>query len=387
MIDRKIANELKNLANNYRVVTITGPRQAGKTTLCKMVFPELAYLTLEDPDIRAIAEQDPREFFRMNPEKLIIDEIQRVPSLLSYIQTIVDKSEIQGQFILTGSYQLELNEAIIQSLAGRTALLSLLPLSFSELKENAWSKERWIHRGFMPAIHQKNLDPTKYYRNYFQTYVERDVRQMINLKDLSLFETFVRLCAGRIGQLLNVSSLANDIGVTSNTVKQWLSILESSFIIVRLQPYFENLGKRLVKTPKLYFTEVGLAAYLLGIEQEKQVFRGPLRGNLFENLVVMEMIKARSNLGLDPNLYFYRDKNGNEIDIIYKYGHELIPVEFKSAETFENSFLKGIKYFKKISGERSSEGFLIYSGELTPKLDGIRTLHFSDASETVLQDK
>ena len=386
MFSREILSEFKMLSEQYRVITITGPRQAGKTTLSKLAFPDRKYISLEDPDIRNIAENDPRAFFRMNPDRLIIDEIQRVPKLLSYIQTIVDEKQMMGQFILTGSHQLELNEAISQSLAGRTALLNLYPMSIEELSNNNvfMTRDEYLISGFMPAVHKGKMEPSRYYRNYFQTYVERDVRRMINLKDISLFETFIRLCAGRIGQLLNVNSLASDVGVNSNTIKHWLSILEASYIILRLKPYYENLGKRLVKSPKLYFTDVGLASYLLGLETKEQVSRDPLRGQLFENMVVMELIKARANRGKDPEMYFYRDSNGNEVDVIFKQGRQLLPIEIKSAETFDKSFFKGLKYFKKIAGEKSREGDLIYSGEISFESEqGITVRNFEDSYQSL----
>jgi predicted AAA+ superfamily ATPase len=383
MISRDLTSELHDLSKQYRVVTLTGPRQAGKTTLARAAFPTTDYVNLEDPDVRSLAQNDPRAFFRLHNKKLIIDEIQRVPELLSYIQTIVDEQNVKGQFILTGSHQLELNQAIGQSLAGRTALLQLLPLSIKELLRTGrvHTPEQYLHMGFMPQVHAEGLNPTKFYRNYFQTYVERDVRLMINLKNLSQFETFIRLCAGRIGQLLNVNGLANEVGVTSNTISHWLSILEASFVIFRLQPYYENLGKRLVKTSKLYFTDVGLAAYLIGIENRNQIFRDPLRGNLYENMVILEMLKARTNVGLDPNLYFYRDSNGNEVDVIYKRANQLVPIEIKSSETFNEHLLKGVRYFKKVAGNRMDQGFLVYSGHLCPEIEHIKIVNFKAVSK------
>lgn len=382
LIEREIRKELKNLIESYPVVTITGPRQAGKTTLAKMEFPNYRYCNLESPEIRRLAVDDPKAFFGEFGYPLIIDEIQRVPELLSYIQTIVDEKEEKGMFILTGSQQLGLNQAITQSLAGRTALLHLLPFSIRELHGAGIKQDRdeYIYRGFLPRIYKDNLEPTRAYRNYFQTYVERDLRQMINLKDLSQFEIFLKLLAGRTGQLINLNSLSNDVGVSGTTLKGWLSILEASFILIRLHPYFENFGKRIIKSPKIYFTEVGLVTYLLGIENISQVARDPLIGNLFENLVVIEAVKARLNKGLDSNLFFYRDNKSNEVDLIYKKSNALVPIEIKSAKTLNKKFLEGINYFRNIS-KKAEEGYLIYAGELTPDFDSILVRNFIDTYE------
>lgn len=378
MIKRQILQELKTISQQYRVITMTGPRQAGKTTLTRLAFPTYTYVSLEDPDIRALASSDPRAFLKLYPSPVIFDEIQRTPKLLSYIQTIVDVNPAPAQYILTGSHQLELNQAITQSLAGRTALLTLYPLSIAELSdaEILKSADEYLYQGFLPAVHSQQLDPIRYYRNYFQTYVERDIRQMIQLKDFALFETFMRLCAGRMGQLLNAHSLANEVGVSSHTINHWLSILEASFVIYRLQPFHENLGKRLVKTPKLYFTDVGLASYLLGIETIEQLQRDPLRGQLFENLVVIELLKFRSNQGLDPHIFFYRDSNQNEVDILFQVARHYVPIEIKSASTFHPSFTKSIEYLSKIDSQKFVKGAVIYAGELEPELQHASVINF-----------
>lgn len=371
------------MAQQYRVVTLTGPRQAGKTTLARMAFPDYKYVSLEDPDLRGLAIQDPRAFLQYHQRPVIFDEIQRAPSLLSYIQTIVDEDPQKGQFILTGSHQLELNQAITQSLAGRTALLTLYPLTITEIKEEKIDDDHdtMLLKGFYPAIYDQKLEPTRYYRNYFQTYVERDVRQMIQLKDLSLFETFMKLCAGRIGQLLNAQSLANEVGVSSHTIKNWLSILEASFVIYRLAPFYENLGKRLVKSPKLYFTDVGLAAYLLGIETVQQMKRDPLRGQLFENLVVIELVKARLNKGLDPHLYFYRDSNQVEVDILFQQARQYMLIEVKSAETFHPSFVKNIERLRKLDPEKFYHAVVVYGGDLEPVLDDVTVVNVGNTAK------
>jgi uncharacterized protein len=382
IIKREIRKELHSLAESYPVVTITGPRQAGKTTLAKMEFPGYRYCNLENPETRKLALDDPNAFFEEYRSPLIIDEIQRVPELLSFIQTIVDEKDEKGMFILTGSQQTDLNQAVSQSLAGRTALLRLLPFSINELNRAGIEHERdeFIYKGFLPRIYKDNLEPTRAYRNYFQTYVERDLRQMINLKNLVPFETFLKLLAGRVGQLINLNSLSNDVGVSSTTLQGWLSILEASFILFRLHPYYENFGKRIIKSPKIYFTEIGLVTYLLGIEEVNQVSRDPLIGNLFENLVVMEAVKARLNKGLEPNLFFYRDSNRNELDLIYQRARELVPIEIKSAKTLNNNFFKGIKYFRNLS-PRATVGYLIYSGQLSPDIDSVKIRPFSNTYE------
>lgn len=379
MIEREITTELLESAKEYPVVTIVGPRQSGKTTLAKLTFKDYRYCSLEDPDIRAYAESDPRSFLKEYDGFVILDEIQRVPSLLSYIQTLVDENKTKGRFILTGSHQLRLRADISQSLAGRTAILHLLPLSISELaKAKALpEKEKLLIRGFFPRIYDEDINPTRAYASYYQTYVERDVRQLINLKDVSLFEKFLKLLAGRAGQVVNLNSLSNDVGASSTTLKEWLSILEASFIVFKLPPFFENFGKRVVKSPKYYFTDVGLLCYLLGIENEKQVGRDPLIGNIFENMVVLEFLKQKYNRGKMPNLYFFRDSNGNEIDLIYQEGRELIPVEIKYSATFNQKFTKGILKFQSFT-ELAGQGVLVYSGDFTPKSKQVITLNYKN---------
>jgi len=381
MYYRDISVELKVLAQGYPVVTVIGPRQSGKTTLARLAFPDKTYTNLENPDIRSLADTDPRSFLGQFPDGAILDEIQRVPKLLSYIQTIVDEKEQKGLFILTGSHQLELHQAITQSLAGRTALLTLLPMSLHELAKAKIDLpiDEALLKGGYPRIYHDGLDPTKAYRNYFQTYVERDVRQLINVKDLTQFERFIRICAGRISQIVNCEEIGNEVGVSSHTVKEWLSILEASFIVFRLQPYFENFGKRLIKSPKLFFYDVGLATYLLGIENVNQVSRDPLRGHLFENLIVLELMKWRYNQGLDSQLYYYRDVQKNEIDIIFKEGNLLTPIEIKSSKTFHPDFIKRIDYFQKLVKERSPKGFLIYTGDQEQHIHSTQLLNYKRA--------
>ena len=385
MYPRELATELENLAKGYPVVTITGPRQSGKTTLAQSTFPKMPYVNLEVPDTRNLAINDPRGFLDKYPDGAILDEIQRAPDLLSYIQDIVDRRDQPGMFILTGSHQLELSQAITQSLAGRTALLSLLPMSIRELESVGlrMTLEEHLIKGGFPRIYKKSLNPTVAYRNYFQTYVERDLRQLIHVKDLDQFQRFVRLCAARVGSLVNMESLGNDVGVSSHTIKHWLSILEASYIIIQLRPYHENFGKRLIKSPKIYFTDVGLACYLLGIETPGQVDLDRLKGSLVENLVLLEIMKARLNQGLDPNLYYFRDAHGNEVDLIYQIGRDLIPIEIKSGRTFQRQFLKGLNFFKALAKERCKGGYLIYAGKEEQSVESFKLLHYQKAARII----
>lgn len=386
MYRRQIEPELLELAKAYPIVTIIGPRQSGKTTLAKHCFPDKPYANLEALDTRELALGDPRGFLDRFPDGAIFDEIQRAPELLSYIQPLVDKEKKKGMFILTGSHQIELHQAITQSLAGRTALLTLLPLSLVELAEAGFEQslnEALLHGGY-PRIFQDHLDPHKAYRNYFQTYVERDLRQLINVKDLTQFQRFVRLCAGRIGQLLNAEGLGNDVGASSHTIKHWISVLEASYIVIRLQPYYENFGKRVIKSPKLYFTDVGLASYLLGIENAAQMDRDPIRGHLTENLVLLELMKARLNRGLDPQLYFFRDTHGHETDIVFQSGHQLIPIEIKASKTFNKEFVRGLEYFKDLVGDRCEKGFLIYGGDQEQTYHSFKVLNYNKSARAIL---
>ncbi|OGT26653.1 MAG: AAA family ATPase [Gammaproteobacteria bacterium RIFCSPLOWO2_02_FULL_42_14] len=385
MLNRAITPELIQMSKEYPVVTILGPRQAGKTTLVQATFPKKPYVNLESPEVRALAETDPHGLLSRYPNGAILDEVQRVPSLLSYIQLIVDKRKKNGLYILTGSHQLDLHTKITQSLAGRTAILTLLPLSILELSQqkNRMDDNQLMLHGFLPRIYNENQQPIKAYRHYLQTYVERDVRLLVNVKDLMAFQKFVTLCASRVGQLINYEAMSREIGVSNNTIKQWLSILEASYIVIQLQPYYANIGKRLIKTPKLYFVETGLAAYLLGIETVQQMQRDPLRGHLFENMVVMELIKSRYNLGLDHHLYFYRDQQKHEVDVVYKKANQLIPIEIKSSQTFTKSFLEGIDYFSTLFPTQCDSGYIVYAGEQSQKLGWRALLNFREAGKIV----
>lgn len=367
MIQRLAARRLKELASAFPVVTIEGPRQSGKTTLARSTFPGYAYANLEEYADRRLASEDPRGFLEKYPAPAIIDEVQRVPQLLSEIQAEVDGHEGNGRFILTGSYQPRLAEGIAQSLAGRTALMSLLPLSIAELSAAGITLERdeYIHRGFLPAIYDRNQAPSDAYEAYYRTYVERDVRQLVNLSHQREFEVFVRLLAGRVGQQVNLHSMAGDVGVSSTTLKEWLNQLEASFVVFRLQPWSGNYGKRMTKTPKIYFTDVGLAAHLLDIASPAQVMRDPLFGGLFENLVVLEALKAQCNAVRRPSLYYVRESAGLEVDLVVEIGRRLHLMEIKGARTPDGGMADNMARFRKNSGQGES-AHVIYSGEDWP---------------------
>ncbi len=364
MIARAIEHELRQATKEYPVVTILGPRQSGKTTLSRMAFPDMPYHTLEAPDVRLVAETDPRAFLAQMPNGGILDEIQRVPSLLSYLQGIVDNTRRRGMFILTGSHQPQLHEVIAQSLAGRTAMLTLWPFSVSELRnyQAEWDPFELVVRGCFPRVHEENLSPRRFYNGYFQTYVERDVRAMIHLRDLSQFQKFMTLLAGRVGQIINYASLSNDVGVSSTTIRNWLSVLEASYVIFELPPYFENISKRVIKSPKIYFTDPGLAAFLLGIHDSPQAARDPLRGGLYENLVIVDILKGAFNRGIRPEAFFFRDSHGNEVDMLIREKGCLIPLEIKSAVTFSSDFVKGIERFRALKPGPIAPGAVLYGG-------------------------
>lgn len=383
LFEREIQPELLRLTESYPVITVTGPRQSGKTTLVKNVYPHKAYVNLEEPDVREIIRNDPRAFFSDKKEGAILDEIQRAPELMSYIQSIVDEKQIAGMFVLTGSHQLQLHQAITQSLAGRAAILNLLPLTINEIRKNDISMQvnEYLFNGFYPAVYQKKIDPMTIYRNYISTYVERDVRQLVNVKDLNNFQRFMQLLASRVGSVLNINSLADDVGNAPNTIKNWLSILETSFLLYRLPPYFENFGKRIIKSSKIYFIDVGIVSYLLGIETEKQISRERLKGGLFENLVLLELMKARINKGKSPYLYYYRDQHSNEVDIIIKHRNFLIPVEVKSSSTFNSALLKNLHYYRKLVKTRAPLGFLVYSGDMEQNIDNIHVINYQNTSK------
>ena len=372
MIERTLEKPLKRLATQYPVVTLTGPRQSGKTTLCKKAFPDKTYLSLEDPDVRQLALSDPRAFLARVKNGAILDEIQKAPELVSYIQSMVDSDPTSGRFILTVSQQFELTQAISQSLAGRTAILRLLPFSYDEIygTDCRVDIDSCLYQGFYPRIHDQGLNPTKALGFYVNTYIERDVRSIKNIVNLNQFESFLRLCAANVGQELNKSRLSNDIGVDLKTITSWLSVLEASYIVYLLPPDFKNFRKRVTKSPKLYFYDVGLASFLLGIRDPTVMMHHPLRRNLFENFIIMEFLKKRFNAVENCNLYFYRDNKGNEVDLILDFGPNFIAIEIKSAQTFNKDFLKGLNYYSKINGS-VKRNILIYSGDAHHQINGV----------------
>lgn len=365
MIERKLAKEVLGGAAVYPIVSIVGPRQSGKTTLARALFPGHAYVSLENPDKRGYAVEDPRGFLDEYEGGAILDEVQRVPELLSYLQERVDEEGASGRWILTGSQHFLFMRDVSQSLAGRTAVMTLLPLSLEEVAatHGGMEMDEMLQRGFYPRIYKSELEPYAMFRDYFQTYVERDVRSLLRVQDLQTFETFVRLCAGRVGQLLNLTALGNDAGVSATTAREWIGLLETSFILFRLQPYHANLGKRLVKSPKLYFYDVGLATYLCGIEETYQLKNHPLRGQLFENLVVADLLKKRYNMGRDNRLCFYRDSGGKEVDLLYPKGPAFVPVEVKAGKTISSDVFNGLKAFAAVRGDGGPAGMVVYGGD------------------------
>ena len=383
-IERKLVHELKKSFELYPVVTVMGPRQSGKSTLVRSAFPNVPYVNLELTNQLDIIKADPVAFLQQYKDGAIIDEVQNYPGLLSYIQVYVDEQKRSGMFILTGSHQFSLHEDISQSLAGRTAVLSLLPLSMAELRQHEKKPqelESLILKGFYPRCYERAIEPYRFYEDYLRTYVERDVRKLVNIKDAALFRDFIKLCASRVGQILNQQNIANELGISNTTINQWLSILEASFVIVRLKPYFENLGKRIIKSPKLYFVDVGLAAYLNNIDSVEQLQRDSLKGALIENLVVSELMKIRYNQGRSADFYFFRDNHQNEVDIIYKYGNELIPIEIKGNCTFNERFLKGLRYFNALDPERVRTGYLLYQGDIEQKIKNFHLLNIQNLEQ------
>ena len=385
MILRNAARELLNLAKQYKAVVVTGPRQSGKTTLVKALFSSKPYISLENPDIRTFALEDPRGFLAQYPDGAILDEVQRVPALFSYLQQILDDKDQAGLFILTGSNNFSLQENITQSLAGRIGQLTLLPFCLSELKALPQNSiNEYLFKGMYPPLYDKKFEIGKWYANYIQTYIERDIRQIKNITNLIAFERFVKLCAGRIGQLLNMNSLAVETGVDSKTITSWISVLESSFIIFRLKPHHKNFNKRIVKMPKLYFYDTGLACALLGFTDEAQLLHHPLRGSLFENFVITELLKQRLNTGQTNNLYFWRDNTGHEVDVLLDADGILYPVEIKSGETITPDYFKAIHYWNKIS--ENTSGTIIYGGNQQQKRsNNIQVLPWNQTDHIKLQ--
>ncbi len=367
MIARDIAQKILSAAQKFPAIGLMGPRQSGKTTLVKSIFKDYTYISFEDLDSQNTFLHDPHGFINslQNDRGVIFDEAQRVPQLFSYLQGYIDKYEKPGFYILTGSQNFLLLQSITQSLAGRIALFELLPLSIKELEQSNLLPElgKYTINGSYPSIYSKNYLPTEWYPAYVTTYVERDVRSLINVTNLSLFQTFLKLCAGRIGQILNLTSLANDCGISVNTAKGWISVLEASYIIFLLRTHHKNFSKRLIKSPKLYFYDTGLACSLLNIEDDQALSSHYIRGSLFESMIISDLIKNYYNTGNRPWVYFWRDHIGHEIDCIIEKGQNLFPIEIKSSTTINPSYTDGLKFWNQISGIKPSNSFVVYAGE------------------------
>ena len=369
MIKRSITKKILEYYKQYPIISLIGPRQSGKTTLVKNIFPKKPYVNLEDLENREFALNDPKGFLSQYENGAIIDEVQRVPELMSYLQVAADEKKKNGLFILTGSQNFLLMESIGQSLAGRTAIFNLLPFSLSELflakvKFNKTKIDDLLFNGFYPKLFNQKVDAAGYYANYIQTYVERDARLIKNISNLSAFKRFLNLCAARTGQLLNISSLAEDCGINQKTAKSWLSILEASFIIYLLRPHYKNYGKRVIKMPKIYFYDTGLLCSLLGLTDKKQLKNHYLRGGIFESFVISEFVKYKYNQGAAPNVYFWRNKAGNETDLLIEVPNKIIPIEIKSGQTITDNYFKGLKYYNNLSRGSGKDSYVIYGGNL-----------------------
>ncbi|MXW51031.1 MAG: ATP-binding protein [Gammaproteobacteria bacterium] len=378
MIDREIAKSLRRAVTQYPVLTLTGPRQSGKTTLLRHLFPEYSYVSLERPDERAFALDDPVGFLDRFSGPVIFDEAQQTPELFSYIQVRVDEDPAPGRFVLSGSQNFLLLSGVSQSLAGRARLAHLMPLSLRELNDNAsYSWTECAVQGGYPRIHDRGLDPGEWLAQYFQTYLQRDVRQITQIGDLEQFSRFVMLCAGRAGQLLNHASLANDCGVAQDTVRRWLSVLEASFVVFRLLPHHRRFNRRLTRSPKLYFVDSGLLCWLLGIGSASQLNTHAMRGLVFENLMISEALKAAYHAGQVPRLHFWRDHRGNEVDLIVDDAATPHPVEMKSAATMNSEFFKGLRFWQSLAGEGQA-GTLVYGGDESYVRGGIAVTGWRD---------
>ncbi len=384
MIPRRATTTAQRLAQGFPILAITGPRQSGKTTLARAVFADRPYVSLEDPEQREFAATDPRGFLARFGDGAIIDEVQHCPDLLSYLQGIVDEHRRMGEFVLTGSQQFGLMSRITQSLAGRVGRIELLPFAIAELASAGLlpkDLDDLLWRGGFPALYDRPLGPDDWFPNYLATYVERDVRRLLAVRDLTLFQRFVRLCAARTGQLLNLSALANDCGISHTTAREWLTVLEASYLVFLLSPYHRNFGKRLVKTPKLYFLDTGLAAALLGIKDAAALNLHAMRGALFETLVVSELIKQRFNDGKPADLYFWRDNTGNEVDILFEVGTALQAVEIKSGATLVRDWFKGIAKWQTLAGDEARTPWLIYGGNQGYQRDAVQVIPWAALGE------
>ena len=384
MVKRIISNRLLALSKKIPILTITGPRQSGKTTLAKTVFPNYRYISLENPDNLDFALSDPKGFLNTYGQKIIIDEAQYAPKLFSYIQTIVDEKNENGLYVLTGSQNFLLHAKISQSLAGRVIIFNLLPFSYDELKNTKYNIENLselIVKGFYPRIYDSGLNSSDWYQSYIQTYLERDVRQILNVGDINAFRNFLRVCAGRCGQVLNLSSIGNDLGISYQTVKKWLSVLEQSYIVYLLQPYFENFNKRIIKSPKLYFYDTGLVCSLLGISSPESYELHYLKGNIFESYVISELLKNKFNSGSSKELFYWKDLNGNEIDCIVSSGTEIKAIGIKSSSTIKSDFFKTLYLWNKLNPKKNNNLNLIFGGNEVQKRESIKIVGWNDCSD------
>ena len=367
MVNRLLSHKAEELLGKYSILTINGPRQSGKTTLCRLLRPDYVYLNMELPDNRQFAEQDPRRFLETYRNGVILDEVQAVPGLFPYLQYYTDLRNQPGEYILSGSQNFLLLEQITQSLAGRVAIFTLLPFALNEIQETAYKVDTWadyLWRGSYPRLYQQQVTPADFYPNYLTTYVERDVRQVVNVQNISQFQAFLISCASRIGQLVNFAQLGLELGLDAKTVARWVSVLETSFIAYRLPPYFRNYNKRIVKSPKLYFYDTGLACSLLGIRSTEQLQTHFLRGALFENLIINELTKNKLNVGEKPSFYFWRDSTGHEIDLLSDEGLTHRAVEIKSGQTINTSFFDGLNFYASLPHTTETvKSYLIYGGD------------------------
>ena len=385
MITREITPHLLKLKKFYSILSLNGPRQSGKTTLLKNLFPKYSYLSFEDPDIRRAAISDPRSFLSSYSKGAILDEVQRVPEIFNYLQTIVDTDK-KAKFVLSGSQNFLLNEKITQSLAGRVGKATLLPLSFSELNKSKLLKSdfcKQAYSGFYPALYDKKTPSSVFYSNYTETYIERDVRTLRNVGNIQQFVKFMHYLAGLCGSILNLSDVANAIGISVNTAKAWISVLSASYIAFLLPPHFVTFNKRLVKSPKIYFYDTGFLCYLLGLTDSKQLENNYLKGQIFENFTIAELMKQNYNRLQTPNLYFWRDHKGVEIDCMFEKANKLLPIEIKSSATFHNDFLKHLRYWNDLEGNKNKKGFLIYNGKQNFKIHNIEIINWQNISDKI----
>jgi predicted AAA+ superfamily ATPase len=383
-IQRQLASIIKAQQTKFPVLAVTGPRQSGKTTLLKELFSDYRYVTLENHNTRSFASEDPIAFLNQYDQKVIFDEIQRVPALFSYMQSRVDESKIMGQYILSGSQNFHLINSITQSLAGRVALFKLLPFDFTELKHPGLLASTYIQagiKGFYPAIFDRDIDPIVFYANYIQTYIEKDVTELMNIRDLKLFRTFLGLCAGRAGQLLNISALANECDISHTTAKAWLSILESSYIIFLLQPYHQNFNKRLVKSPKLYFYDTGLLNHLLGIRNAEELEENRLKGHIFENMILAEYQKKNHHLYMHRDYYFWQDSHAHEVDLLMRTGQGFSIFEIKATQTISTGLFKEMDRFEEIAAPAEVNKTLIYGGAENEKRTKYNVLSWKNVSD------